>query len=143
MNRLIRYIFVGILFVLLFLVRGFATTLFYDPLIIYFQDDYLHTTLPEINTWHLIVSMFFRYVINTLISIGIIYLLFKRKEYVKFAVFFYMLAFMILILFFVFLIRDTFESGYLLPFYVRRFIIHPLFLLLLIPTFYFQQLNKK
>jgi exosortase F-associated protein len=30
----------------------------------------------------------------------------------------------------------------LLPYYIRRFIIHPLFLLLLLPAFYYQNLSK-
>lgn len=143
MSKSIRYIFVGILFLLLFVVRGFATDLFYDPLIEYFQNDYLYTIIPEINTWHLVVDLLFRYTINSLISLGIIWLLFKRKDYLKLSGFFLMVAFMVLIIVFVFLLKDKFESGYLLPFYIRRFIIHPLFLLLLLPAFYYQKLSNK
>jgi exosortase F-associated protein len=62
---------------------------------------------------------------------------------VKFSVVFFILAFVILIIAFAFLIRGSLESGYLLPFYIRRFIIHPLFLLLLLPAFYYQQLSKE
>ena len=143
MSKLVKYIVIAFLFLLLFVVRGFATQLFYDPLIVYFQNDYLHTSMPEINRWHLVVDLLFRYTLNALISLVIIKLIFKRKEYVKFAGFFFMTAFMILIVAFMLLLRDEFQSGYLLPFYIRRFIIHPLFLLLLLPTFYYQQLNKK
>ncbi|MGB0892127.1 MAG: exosortase F system-associated membrane protein [Flavobacteriaceae bacterium] len=143
MNKLVRYILVGFLFLLLFVVRGFATDLFYDPLIEYFQNDYLYTIIPEINTWHLVVDLLFRYTINSLISLGIIWLLFKRKDYLKLSGFFLMVAFMVLIIVFVFLLKDKFESGYLLPFYIRRFIIHPLFLLLLLPAFYYQKLSNK
>ena len=143
MSKSIRYIFVGILFLLLFVVRGFATDLFYDPLIEYFQNDYLYTTIPEINTWHLVVDLLFRYTLNSLISLGIIWLLFQRKDYVKLSGFFLMVAFMVLIIVFVFLLKDKFESGYLLPFYIRRFIIHPLFLLLLLPAFYYQKLSNR
>jgi exosortase F-associated protein len=69
--------------------------------------------------------------------------MFERKDYLTFSGFFLMLAFMILIIVFVLLLRDDFESGYLLPFYIRRFIIHPLFLLLLLPAFYYQKLSKR
>lgn len=143
MSKPIRILIVCLLFLLLFVIRGFATELFYDPLIEYFQNDYLYTKMPEINTWHLMVDMLFRYSLNSLISLGIIWLIFQRKDYVKFSGFFLMLAFMVLIVVFVFLIRGSLESGYLLPFYVRRFIIHPLFLLLLLPAFYYQKLSKK
>ena len=143
MSKPIRYILVGVLFLLLFVVRGFATDLFYDPLIKYFQNDYLYTIIPEINTWHLVIDLLFRYTLNSLISLGIIWLLFKRKDYLKLSGFFLMVAFMILIIVFVFLLKDKFESGYLLPFYIRRFIIHPLFLLLLLPAFYYQKLSNK
>ena len=128
---------------LLFAVRGFATDLFYDPLITYFQNDYLYTIMPEINMWKLVVDLFFRYTLNSLISLAIIWLMFRNKAYLKLAGFFFMAAFILLIIVFVFLLKDKFEAGYLLPFYVRRFIIHPLFLLVLIPAFYYQKLNKK
>ena len=52
-------------------------------------------------------------------------------------------AFVILITVFVILIKNNFESGYLLPFYIRRFIIHPLFLLILLPAFYYQKLSNR
>ena len=134
---------ISLLFLLLIVVRGFAAELFYDPLIEYFKNNYLYTKMPEIDTWHLILDLFFRYSLNSLISLGIIWLAFQRKTYVKFSVVFFILAFIILIIAFAFLIRGSLEAGYLLPFYIRRFIIHPLFLLLLLPAFYYQQLSKE
>jgi exosortase F-associated protein len=128
---------------LLFVIRAFESDLFYDPLIVYFQNDYLYSKMPEVNTWKLVVDILFRYTLNSLITLGIVQLVFVRKRFVKFAGFFLMLAFMLLIAVFVFLVRNEFESGYLFPFYVRRFLIHPLFLLLLLPAFYYQKLNKK
>jgi exosortase F-associated protein len=117
--------------------------LFYDPLIDYFQNDYLYTKMPEINSWHLVVDMLFRYSLNSFLSLGIIWLIFKRKDYVQFSGLFFILSFIILIVVFMFLISGSLEYGYLLPFYIRRFIIHPLFLLLLLPAFYYQKLSKK
>lgn len=130
---------------LLFLVRAFEENLFYDPLIVYFQNDYLYLPVPSIDSWRLILNMLMRYIINSAISLGIIYLIFRKKSYIKFSSFFFMTAFMLLIIFFGILLRTKFESGYLLPFYIRRFIIHPLFLFLLLPAFYYQKklTNKK
>jgi exosortase F-associated protein len=143
MSKPIRILLICLLFLLLIVLRGFAAELFYDPLIEYFQNNYLHKKMPDIDTWHLVVDMLFRYSLNSLISLGIIWLTFQRISYVKFSVFFLMLAFIILIVAFVFLIGGSLESGYLLLFYIRRFIIHPLFLLLLLPAFYYQQLSKE
>ncbi len=143
MNKYIKIIIILTLFLLLFVIRAFETELFYDPLIEYFKNDYLYTYLYNLDVWRLTMNMLFRYVLNSLISLGIIWFLFERKDYFKFSGFFLMLAFMILIVAFVLLLRDDFESGYLLIFYIRRFIIHPLFLLLLLPAFYYQKLSNK
>nr|WP_295221722.1 exosortase F system-associated protein [uncultured Chryseobacterium sp.] len=41
-------------------------------------------------------------------------------------------------------IYDRFETGYLFSFYMRRFVIQPLILLLIIPMFYYRKhLDKK
>ena len=106
------------LFLLLIAVRGFASKLFYDPFIEYFKNDYLYAEMPEINNWRLMINMLFRYTLNSLISLGIIWLIFKKKEPVKFSGFFLMIAFIILIITFMFLIKGEFKSGYLLPFYI-------------------------
>ncbi len=142
MSKPIKYILVFLLFSLLFLIRAFESELFYDPLIKYFQNDYLYTKIPKIDIWKMVVDTLFRYTLNSLISLAIIHLIFNKKRFVKFAGFFFMLAFMILIPIFVYLLREEFEAGYLFPFYIRRFLIHPLFLLLLLPAFYYQKLNK-
>ena len=143
MKNFLRIFAIIVLFSLLFLVRAFATELFYDPLIVYFQNDYLYEPIPNIDSWELIISMLCRYFINSVISLGIIYLVFKKKNYVKFSTFFLMAAFIFMILIFGFLLRNQFESGYLFPFYIRRFIIHPIFLFLLLPAFYVQKKQKK
>jgi len=139
MSKTVRIILVFVLFVLLFLVRAYEMQLFYDPLIEYFQNDYLYKSIPEINSWHLVVDMLYRYSINSVISLGIIHLIFQNKKYLKFSGFLMMFAFMVMIMIFTFLLRSNFDSGYLLPFYIRRFIVHPLFLIILLPAFYYHK----
>ena len=143
MSKYLKIVLVSLLFVLLIAVRAFQANLFYDPLIVYFKNDYLYTGIQNIVVWKLVINMFFRYLINSVISLGIIWVLFERKEYLRFASYFLMIAFVILIAVFVIFIKDNFESGYLLPFYIRRFIIHPLFLLILLPAFYYQKLSNR
>ncbi|MEN8857807.1 MAG: exosortase F system-associated protein [Flavobacteriaceae bacterium] len=138
MKKIIKIGGVIFLFGLLFMIRAFEENLFYDPLIIYFQNDYLYKAVPKIDTWHLIVDMFFRYTLNSIISLAIIYLIFRKKKIIKFSGFFLMLAFMVLIVIFSISLRNNLESGYLFAFYVRRFIVHPMLLLILLPAFYYQ-----
>ena len=130
------------LFLLFFIIRAYEKSFFYDPLIVYFKNDYLYKSLEKIDLWSLTIHMLFRYSINSIISLGLIWVLFEIKEYFKFSFFFFVFAFIPLVLIFNFLIKDGFEGGYLLAYYVRRFIIHPLFLLLLLPAFYYQNLSK-
>ena len=143
MNKYVKITFLGILFSLFLIIRAYGKVVFYDPLAVYFKNDYLHTSLPKIDTWHLLMHMLYRYILNSLVSLGIIWVVFQKKEYLKFSIVFFTIAFIILIAAFVFLLRNNFADGYLLPFYVRRFIIHPLFLLLLLPAFYYQKLSKE
>lgn len=115
--------------------------LFYDPLNIYFENDYLHVSLPEINYIKLIMSMILRFLINSGISILIIWLIFKNTAYVQFSLKFYSIILLILLPTFFLLILNS--DFYLPTFYVRRFLIQPLFVFLLIPAFHFQNhLNK-
>ncbi len=142
MKQSLKYSLLFVLIATLFLIRAFENNLFYDPLILYFQNDYLYSSMPEVNNLKLLVDMLFRYILNSLITLGIIYLSFNKKSYVKFAGFFLILAFLILIVIFGFLLKGDFKEGYLLPFYIRRFLIHPLFLLILFPAFYYMKLNR-
>lgn len=143
MNTYLKIMLLLTLTSLLFIVRAFSAELFYDPLIEYFKNDYLYTKMPQINMWFLTIDMLYRYILNSIITLGFIWVLFERKDYIKFTGFFLMTAFMTLIVVFILLLRDQFESGYLLPFYIRRFIIHPLFLLILLPAFYYQKLSNR
>ena len=143
MKKGLKYFLLLVLVSMLFLIRAFEDVLFYDPLIKYFQNDYLYKGMPELNTWRLVIDILFRYSLNSLITLGIIYVAFNKKSFVKFTGFFLMLAFVILLFIFVFLLKEDFKHSYLLPFYIRRFLIHPLFLLVLFPAFYYMKLNNQ
>lgn len=136
MTKSIRILLAILFFGCLFLVRAFEMELFYDPLIEYFQNEYLYSAIPEIDKFHLLADMFFRYLINSIISLAIIYVIFSNKHYLKFSSVFMIIGFFIMIIVFALLLQTNFESGYLFPFYIRRFIVHPLFLFILLPAFY-------
>ncbi|NOQ91818.1 MAG: exosortase F system-associated protein, partial [Flavobacteriaceae bacterium] len=92
---------------------------------------------------YLLWSLIFRYTLNTVISLAIIYLAFQNKGFVKFSMKFYILAFIILTITFFIILKGELKSGYLFAFYIRRFLIHPIFVLLLLPAFYYKQMSSR
>ncbi|MBV1887766.1 MAG: exosortase F system-associated protein, partial [Urechidicola sp.] len=73
---------------------------------------------------------------------AILYQVFQRKQQLIFAIKFYGIAFVLLIAVYFFQLNSEFSSGYLLSFYIRRLLIHPVFLLILIPAFYYQNRSR-
>lgn len=125
-----------VLLILLVLVRVFQEQLFYDPLISFFRKE--EKILPVLDTAKLFLGLLFRYAINTAISICILYILFKDKSLIKVVTLLYAGLFAILaVAFFVTLSAD--DPNLLVLFYIRRFIIQPLFLFLFLPALYYQK----
>lgn len=138
MSKSSRYAIGGFLVVLLAIIRAFESSLFYDPLTDYFRGDYTANPLPGIDTTLLSLHLTFRYFLNSIISLGIIWIAFRKWGMVKFAATLYLILFIFLII--LFLSAYSWFSEYkMLIFYIRRFIIHPIFLLLFLPAFYFQE----
>ena len=65
---------------LFFLIRIWETELFYDPLIDYFRNDFLHKKIEDMDRWRLIIHMVYRYVLNATISLGLIKYLISERE---------------------------------------------------------------
>ena len=136
-------IFLVVLAIICFaLIRNYEESIFYDPLLVFFKGEYSNSAIPQVIEWKLYLSLFFRYVLNTLLSLFIIYVLFKNKEHIKLATILYVIFFVILILLFI-VMMNFFSDKVMAVFYIRRFIIQPIFLLLFVPGFYFQQENVK
>lgn len=140
-----RYRSLGISFLvgLLVLVRFFEDSLFYDPLIHFFERDYLYGNVPEIEMSRLLFFLIIRYTLNTLISLLIIYVAFLDLEIVKFASILYALLFLMGGGIFTVMLFNLDYLDYMALFYVRRFLIHPLFVLILLPAFYYYRLKKR
>ena len=131
---------ITILVLLLVAVRIFQYDLFYDPFLYYFKNSYLDGNgLPEFEWVKMTLFLILRFSINTVISLTIIYTLFKNKELMKFSIATYAVALIILLPVYYYYISIEFEGGYLAAFYVRRFLIQPLLLFLLVPAFFYQQ----
>lgn len=123
-------------------IRAFESQLFYDPFLQFFKYDYQNKPLPSFDTIKLFLGLFFRYVLNTFLSLGIIYLLFKQIHLVKFSALLFLGLFVILMLLFFMVLHFFKQPDYLALFYLRRFLIQPIFLVLFIPAFYYQQISK-
>ncbi|MFT6731544.1 MAG: exosortase F-associated protein, partial [Glaciecola sp.] len=66
------YILLLILFGLLVLIRVFEYDLFYDPYLLFFKSDYLTMDFPNREIFKLTLYTTLRFVLNTIISLGII-----------------------------------------------------------------------
>lgn len=130
---------VGILILALILVRAFESKLFYDPFLEFFHGEHQNKPLPEYDGFKLFLGLFFRYLINSVITISIIYLLFKEASIVKLTTFLLLGFFIILIVILFLILNFSSDPDYLLVFYIRRFLIQPLFLILFVPAFYYQR----
>ncbi|MEZ4854878.1 MAG: exosortase F system-associated protein [Gelidibacter sp.] len=142
MNTTVKYGLLFVLFGLLVLIRAFENNLFYDPYLNFFKNDYLYIDNPRREIFKLVMFTSLRYVLNSLISIGIIFLFFKDKSIVKFSVLIYVFSYCVLILMFLYFVINPKQENYYIFFNIRRFLIQPLILLLVLPAFYYNTLKQ-
>ncbi len=127
---------------LLVVIRTFEDDLFYDPFLNYFKDNYTNLPLPVVNPIKLFLSMGFRYYLNSIISIAMLYLLFRDAKIAKFSTFLYILFGSVLMISFFFILMKLNDPNKMYVFYIRRFLIQPIFLILFSPAFYYQKKIK-
>lgn len=126
----------------LILIRAFEDDLFYDPFLSFFKTDYQNKPLPDLNSFLLFLNLVLRYALNTVFSLIIIKLLFNERQLVVFSGYLFLALFLILIIVFFGLLHFSNQPDYLILFYIRRFLIQPLFLVLFIPAFCYQKLSR-
>lgn len=142
MHKTIKFILLFLLFSMLVLIRLFEDDLFYDPYLTFFQNDYLYIDSPRREIFKVILFTAFRYVLNTIISLGILYVFFKDRSIIKFSVLIYTIAFLVLILCYIYFVVNPKQEDYYLFFNIRRFLIQPIILILLLPAFYYHKLKS-
>ncbi|MGF1557322.1 exosortase F system-associated membrane protein [Paucihalobacter sp.] len=142
MSNPFKYILLLILFGLLVLVRVFENELFYDPYLLFFQNDYLYMDFPRREILKLTLFTTLRYAINSLLSLGVLYLFFKDRNMIRFAALLFILAYLFLLMPFLYFVINPRQEDYYLFFNVRRFLIQPIFLLIFIPAFYYYKLKR-
>lgn len=136
---MIRWISVLIGILGLIGIRSLEGGLFYDPFLDYFKSADHSATFPQFEWTRLVLSYLFRFALNAFFSLWIVYFLFQNKEWTKQALILMILIFIIVFPIYLFCIHDKFQFGYLFSFYIRRFVIQPLTLLLIVPIFYYRK----
>lgn len=127
---------------LLAAIRFFEQSLFYDPFLNFFKGEFQNENLPDYDAIQLFLGLLLRYLLNTSLSLAIIYAVFRELPLLKFAALLYGILFVLLITAFFVLLHFTDHPDYMLLFYLRRFLIQPLFLVLFLPAFYYQKKNR-
>ncbi|MFK7049363.1 MULTISPECIES: exosortase F system-associated protein [Flavobacterium] len=127
----------------LILVRNYESDWFYDPFIEYFKGEFQQQLYPDYNLVKLLFNWLLRYFLNTFLSLIFLFVLFREIGMIKIAIILYLFFLFFLILFIFFVLQFFDESYRMTLFYIRRFLIQPLFLILFIPAFYCQKENTK
>jgi exosortase F-associated protein len=142
MSKITKYIVLLFLFGLLVLIRVFENDLFYDPYLLFFQNDYLYIDSPRREVFKLTMFTSLRFLLNSVISLGILFMIFKDMNILKFSALVYLISYVLLLLLFLYFVSDPKREEYYLFFNVRRFLIQPIMLLLLLPAFYYYKLKQ-
>lgn len=142
MSKSRKFILLFILFALLAMIRYFEDELFYDPYLSFFENDYLYIDNPRREVFKLTVFTTLRYVLNSVISLGILYVFFRDRNIIKFSAFVYAVAYVVLLVLFLYFVLNPRKEDYYLFFNIRRFLIQPIILLLLLPAFYYNKLRQ-
>lgn len=137
-----KYIVVSALILLLMLIRFFEDVLFYDPYLTFFKNDYLYIDSPRREVAKLVAFTVLRYALNTLVSLAILFVVFKDKSIIKFSGLIYGIAFAVFMTIYLYFVINPKQEDYYLFFNVRRFLIQPLILILLLPAFYYHKLKS-
>jgi exosortase F-associated protein len=143
MNRFIKVLGASLGIVLLVGVRVVGSSVFYDPLIDFYHGEYKTLPFPTLEYGKYALNIALRFLVNSVISLGIIYLLFRSVKHVIVSSWVLLITGLIgvgILMFLLIVLEDPSKQA---VFYVRRLLIHPLMLFILVPALYFQELNNK
>lgn len=125
-------------------IRMLEDQIFYDPFLTYFHEANKHAQFPDFEWMKLTGNYLFRFLLNLIFSAVVVHFIFKNKQWTIQAIALMLIVFAITFPLYLYCIYTKFEIGYLFSFYMRRFVIQPLILLLIIPLFYYRkQMQRK
>ena len=140
--RIVNWIIVLIAISGLIGIRAMEDKIFYDPFLNYFHEASKKAVFPDFEWGKLVLNYIFRFSLNLIFSLIAVHFIFKRKDWTMQAGILICLVFAITFPIYLYCISTKFEIGYLFSFYMRRFVIQPLILLLIIPMFYYRKKMK-
>ena len=120
-------------------VRFLEDKIFYDPFLEFFKADYKVAQVPDFIWGKLMLSHFFRFALNLIFSAIVVHFMFLNKKWTIQAVVLMVVAFLFFFPIYLWCLYSKMEIGYLFTFSVRRFVIQPIILLLIIPIFYYRK----
>lgn len=124
-------------------VRAFEDRIFYDPFLEYFHEANKNIAFPHFEWGKMILSHILRFGLNLFFSGIIIFFWFKNKRWAIQGMMLMSIVFAVVLPVYLYCIYEQFEIGYLFSFYIRRFVIQPLILLLIIPIFYYRRYTSE
>ena len=130
-------VFAGILG--LISVRSLEDKIFFDPFLEFFKADYKVAQVPDFIWGKLMLSHFFRFALNLIFSAIVVHFMFLNNKWTIQAVVLMAVAFLFFFPIYLWCLYSKMEIGYLFTFSVRRFVIQPIILLLIIPIFYYRK----
>lgn len=139
MKKFYKIVIVFILIGLLVIIRAYEESLFYDPLIQFFKTDHTTGSLPAFDSLKLLGNISIRFFANSIISLGILWFIFNERGIVKLSALLLSILYVLLLMALCYLLFFSNSNNYVPLFYVRRFLIQPVFILILLPAFYFHK----
>lgn len=124
-------------------IRMVESKIFYDPFLEYFHQANKQISVPEFVWSKLILNHLFRFLLNIIFSAIVLQAFFNNKKWTIQGVLLMILVFVITFLIYLYCLHTKLDIGYLFTFYMRRFVIQPIILLLIIPLFYYRKMMLK
>ncbi|MFC6267125.1 exosortase F system-associated membrane protein [Frigoriflavimonas asaccharolytica] len=120
-------------------IRMVESSIFYDPFLLYFHEANKQLEIPDFVWGQLILHHLFRFCLNLIFSAIILQGFFNNKKWTIQGIILMILVFAITFPIYLYCLNSKLEIGYLFTFYMRRFVIQPIILLLIIPLFYYRK----
>lgn len=140
MKGVVKIIIILGLVGVLAMIRVYEYRYFYDPFMYFFERAYQSGETIDY-TFEMFFNVFLRFLLNTLVSLLILWVAFRSWGIIKFSGLIYTGFFIVLFPLFIYLMEHVQPQEYLAAFYVRRFLAHPLLILILLPAFYYYRLQ--
>ena len=141
--KILNWIFATLGILGLIGIRMVESEIFYDPFLAYFHEANKQMAIPEFVCGKLIFHHLFRFLLNLICSAIILQAFFNNKKWTIQGIVLMVLVYAITFPVYLYCLHTELEIGYLFTFYMRRFVIQPIILLLIIPLFYYRKMLLK